>query len=153
MISPFQTLANHYRQWRHNARPESQKILENTWNAFHQALHDFSLSVIAEEERYYLEALWIRYFSNPEGPGYHIVLDEDGCMDIGESGSVWTLGLIGKKWEKFFFRDGHDRNISIDTLPPMVRQFVDEVLSPSKKLPEILYKCPQKSTGELVNHF
>lgn len=85
MIPQLQTLAEHYKHGRNNAQPESQAILQDTWNAFHQALHNFSLTVIAEEEKYHLEALWIRHFSNPEGSGYHIVLDEDGSIDIGES--------------------------------------------------------------------
>lgn len=153
MIPQLQTLAEHYKHGKNNVRPESQTILRNTWNSFHQALHNFSLTVIAEEEKYYLEALWIRYFSNPEWRGYHIVLDEDGCIDIWESWAVWTLGLIGKKWEKFFLRDGNNRNISIETLPLMVRQFVEETVSPSENLPKVLYKCPQKGREELVDNF
>lgn len=67
MISSLQTLADSYKHGRHNACPESQVILRNTWDAFFQALENFSIvSSGAEDKQYYLNTLWLRHARNIE---------------------------------------------------------------------------------------
>lgn len=61
MISQLQILADSYKQGRHNTRPASQEILRSTWNAFSQALENFSITFSGiEGKQHYLNTLWLR---------------------------------------------------------------------------------------------